>query len=176
MSHDVLWCHVMSCGVTWCHSVPRCRGVMFHDVMCCHGCHAVPWCHVMFHVMEHVTWCMSHDVMWCHFLFHDVILCRFMEDHATSSLIWNYKVVYRVLQTCSEIPSLCSMHRILSFTEVVCTMCRVFYWLASQPQTREELREALENEIRSFTVDKVSWRPPVLAPSRDLPTIEPLIA
>ena len=37
---------------------------------------------------------------------------RFMQDHATSALIWNYK-------------------------------------------TREELREALENEIRSFTVDKV---------------------
>ena len=37
---------------------------------------------------------------------------KFMEDHATSTLIWNYK-------------------------------------------TREELREALENEIRSFTVDKV---------------------
>ena len=46
---------------------------------------------------------------------------RFMLDHATSNLIWNYK-------------------------------------------TREELREALENEIRSFTVDKdlsgttnISW-------------------
>lgn len=25
-------------------------------------------------------------------------------------------------------------------------------------QTREELREALETEIRSFTVDKVRWR------------------
>lgn len=46
---------------------------------------------------------------------------RFTIDHATSSLIWNYK-------------------------------------------TREELREALENEIRSFTIDKdlsgttdISW-------------------
>ena len=141
------------------------------------------WCHMM-----HVTWCMSHGachmdcrvtcimwhhdaITWCHVMSHDVISCRFMEDHATSSLIWNYKVVYRVLQTCSELPSLCTIHRILSFTEIV---CRVFHWLASQPQTREELREALENEIRSFTVDKVSWRPPVPDSSQDLPTIESL--
>ena len=111
-------------------------------------------------------------VMSCDMLAHDVISCRFMEDHSTSSLIWNYKVVYRVLQTCSELPSLGTIHRILSFTEVVHTMCSMLYWLASHPQTREELREALENEIRSFTVDKVSWRPPVLASSRGLPTIE----
>jgi len=26
-----------------------------------------------------------------------------------------------------------------------------------KPQTREELREALENEIRSFTIDKVEF-------------------
>ena len=43
---------------------------------------------------------------------HHWFFVRFMQDHATSALIWNYK-------------------------------------------TREELREALENEIRSFTVDKV---------------------
>ena len=50
-----------------------------------------------------------------------LLTLRFMLDHASSSLIWNYK-------------------------------------------TREELREALENEIRSFTVDKdlsgtteISW-------------------
>ena len=53
---------------------------------------------------------MSCDVtaMSCDVLAHDVISCRFMEDHSTSSLIWNYKVVYRVLQTCSEFPSLIS--------------------------------------------------------------------
>ena len=82
--------------------------------------------------------------------------CRFMEDHSTSSLIWNYKVVYRVSQTCSELPSLGTIHRILSFTEVVHTIFSVLYLLALHSQTREELREALENEIRSFTVDKVS--------------------
>ena len=42
-----------------------------------------------------------------------VHLSRFNQDHATASLIWNYK-------------------------------------------TREELREALENEMRAFTIDRVS--------------------
>lgn len=54
--------------------------------------------------------------------YNNTLCCgRFTIDHATSSLIWNYK-------------------------------------------TREELREALENEIRSFTIDKdlsgttdISW-------------------
>ena len=59
---------------------------------------------------------------------------RFMEDHSSSSLIWNYKVC------------VCACVRVC-----VCA-CELFF-----PQTREELREALENEIRSFTVDKVGF-------------------
>ena len=55
MSFDVIWCHVMSCVVMWCHDVMWCH-VLSCDVMCCHV--------------------MSYDVMWCHVLSCDVmVLC-----------------------------------------------------------------------------------------------------
>ena len=61
---------------------------------------------------------------------------RFMQDHSTSSLIWNYKVA-------NHMHFACMLH--------ACYIPYMYVLL----QTREELREALENEIRSFTVDKV---------------------
>ena len=72
-----------------------------------------------------------------------LLFFRFNQDHSQPNLIWNYKVSSHTMQM--------SFFFFLFFY-------RAILLFEISLQTREELREALEAEMRAFAVDKVGHK------------------
>lgn len=89
---------------------------------------------------------------------------QFESDHARADLIWNFKVRKKKMKLINRstwhplmlVQSLVVKASDFSLSCLLISLSFSFLFLPSFFQTREELREALENEMRAFMSDRVS--------------------